>query len=128
MSVDYACLVVCSVARDRAEALYRARLQVGIYVAVAISDVVVNFHACQADQAAIRTAIAEGGIGAVGNATSDRLVNLFAIAGTPDEARQQATRYQEAIPHVILHPPYAPPLSPDATEDAFRNIVTTFAD
>ena len=127
MSVDYACLIVCSVSRDRAEARHRARLQVGIYVAVAISDVVVNFHGCQADQAAIRTAIAEGGIGAIENATSDRLVRLFAIAGTPDEARQQATRYQESIPHLILHPPYAPPLSPDATEDAFRNIVSTFA-
>src|SRR5262249_52743277 len=80
------------------------------------------------DQAAIRTAMADGGIGAVESATSDRLVSLFAIAGTPDEARQEARRYQESIPHVILHPPYAPPLSPDATEEAFRNIVTTFGD
>jgi alkanesulfonate monooxygenase SsuD/methylene tetrahydromethanopterin reductase-like flavin-dependent oxidoreductase (luciferase family) len=127
-TVDYASLIVCSVSRDRAEALHRARLQVGIYVAVPISDVVVHFHGCQADQAAVRAAIVNGGMQAVEGATSDRLVELFAIAGTPDEARKQATRYAESIPHVVLHPPYAPPLPADATEDAFRNIVEAFGD
>ena len=126
--VDYACLVVCSIARDRADAVHRARHQVGIYVAVAITDVLVNFHGCQADQAAIRAAIAKGGMRAVEDATSDRLVELFSSTGTPDEARTQMTRYEDSIPHVILHPPYAPPLSADATEDAFRNIVATFGD
>jgi 5,10-methylenetetrahydromethanopterin reductase len=101
---------------------------VGIYVAVAISDVIVQFHGCQADQAAIREAIAKGGTKAIEAATSDRLVELFAIAGTPDEARKQATRYRESIPHVVLHPPYAPLLPADATEDAFRNIVAAFGD
>jgi alkanesulfonate monooxygenase SsuD/methylene tetrahydromethanopterin reductase-like flavin-dependent oxidoreductase (luciferase family) len=128
MSIDYASLIVCSVSNDRAEAIHRARVQVGIYVAVAISDVIVQFHGCQADQAAIREAIAKGGTEAIEAATSDRLVELFAIAGTPDEARKRATRYRESIPHVVLHPPYAPLLPADATEDAFRNIVATFGD
>jgi len=127
-SIDYASLIVCSASSDRAEAIHRARLQVGIYVAVSVSDVIVDFHDCQADQAAIRAAIAKDGMRAIEAATSDRLVDLFAIAGTPDEARKQAIRYRESIPHVVLHPPYAPPLTPDATEDAFRNIVAAFGD
>ena len=125
-SVDYASLIVCSIAKDRAEAIHRARVQVGIYVAVSVSDVIVNFHGCQAEQAAIRDAIAKGGFEAVEGATPDELVELFSIAGTPDEARKKVQRYQESIPHVILHPPYAPLLSSEATEDAFRNIVSTF--
>ncbi|HTY53676.1 MAG TPA: LLM class flavin-dependent oxidoreductase [Candidatus Binataceae bacterium] len=128
MNVDYASLIVCSVAKDRAQAVHRARIQVGIYVAVSVSDVIVHFHGCQAEQAAIRAAIAQGGVEAIEAATSDKLVELFAIAGTPDEARKQAIRYRESIPHVILHPPYAPLIPADATEDSFRNIVATFGD
>ncbi|CAB4869067.1 unannotated protein [freshwater metagenome] len=124
--VDYACLTVCSVSSDRAEAMRRAKLQVGIYVAVDITDPVVHLHGLQAEQAAIRAAIEKDGFAAAGDATSDEVVELFAIAGTPDEARKKAAAFQEAIPHVVLSPPYAPALSPEETEDSFRNIVETF--
>jgi alkanesulfonate monooxygenase SsuD/methylene tetrahydromethanopterin reductase-like flavin-dependent oxidoreductase (luciferase family) len=124
--LDYACLTVCSVSSDRAEAMRRARLQVGIYVSIDITDPVVQHHGLEAEQAAIRATIEKDGFAAAGDATSDELVDLFAIAGTPDEARAKAVRFQEAIPHVVLSPPYAPSLGRDETEDAFRNIIDTF--
>jgi alkanesulfonate monooxygenase SsuD/methylene tetrahydromethanopterin reductase-like flavin-dependent oxidoreductase (luciferase family) len=126
--LDYACLTVCSVSSDRAEAMRRAKLQVGIYVSIDITDPVVQHHGLEAEQAAIRAAIEKDGFDAAGDATPDELVDLFAIAGTPDEARAKAVRFQEAIPHVVLSPPYAPALNPDETEDAFRNIIETFGD
>lgn len=124
--VDYACLTVCSVSDDRAEAMRRARLQVGVYVAVDITDPVVHHHGLQAEQAKIRAVIEKDGFDAVGEVTSDEVVDLFAIAGTPDEARAKAARFREAIPHLVLSPPYVPALSSDETADAFRNIIETF--
>jgi alkanesulfonate monooxygenase SsuD/methylene tetrahydromethanopterin reductase-like flavin-dependent oxidoreductase (luciferase family) len=125
---EHAALVICSVSEDRAEAIHRARIQVGMYVAYPISDVSVQFHGVEAEQLAIRQAMMTGGIEAIEDATDDKLVELYAIAGTPDEARSQAARYAEAIPHTVLHTPYVPPLTVDETEDAFRNIVDTFSD
>jgi alkanesulfonate monooxygenase SsuD/methylene tetrahydromethanopterin reductase-like flavin-dependent oxidoreductase (luciferase family) len=126
--VDHAALVICSVSDDRAEALRRARIQVGMYVAYPISDVSVQFHGCEAEQAAIRQAMMAGGIAAIEGATADKLVGLYALAGTPDEVRKQARRYEGALQHIVLHTPYVPPLTADETEDAFRNIVATFGD
>lgn len=127
-SVDHAALVICCVSNDRAEALHRARIQVGMYAAYPISDVAIQFHGCEAEQHAVRVAMMQGGIEAIEGATADRLVELFAIVGTPDEARKQAARYAESISHVVLHTPYVPPLAPEETEDAFRNIVAAFCD
>jgi alkanesulfonate monooxygenase SsuD/methylene tetrahydromethanopterin reductase-like flavin-dependent oxidoreductase (luciferase family) len=127
-SIDHAALVICCVSEDRAEALHRARIQVGMYVAYPISDVAVHFHGCEAEQAAIRMAMMEGGIEAIEDATDDKLVELFALVGNPDEVRKQAQRYDEALSHVVLHTPYVPPLSTEETEDAFRGIVAAFGD
>jgi 5,10-methylenetetrahydromethanopterin reductase len=127
-SVDHAALVICCVSDDRAEALHRARIQVGMYAAYPISDVAINFHGCEAEQAAIRQAMMSGGIEAIEGATDDRLVERFALVGTPDEVREQLRRYEDALPHIVLHTPYVPPLRPEETEDAFRNIVETFGD
>lgn len=124
--VDYACLTVCSVSTNRAEAMRRARLQVGVYVAVDITDPVIQFHGYQKEQAALREAITTRGYASLFDATPDHLVKHFAIAGTPDEARADLRRFQESIPHVVLHTPYAPALSIEESEDAFHNIVATF--
>ena len=60
------------------------------------------------------------------NVTSDALIRKFSITGTPDEAREQVEAYRKVIPHLILHTPYVPPLQAEESEDAFRNIVSTF--
>jgi alkanesulfonate monooxygenase SsuD/methylene tetrahydromethanopterin reductase-like flavin-dependent oxidoreductase (luciferase family) len=126
--VDYACLTVCSVTNDRVEAMRRARIQVGIYVAVDITDPVIQFHGYQKEQMALREAISSRGYESLADVTPDYLVQHFAIAGTPDEARASLRRFHESIPHVVLHPPYAAVLSAEESEDAFRNIVATFGD
>jgi alkanesulfonate monooxygenase SsuD/methylene tetrahydromethanopterin reductase-like flavin-dependent oxidoreductase (luciferase family) len=126
--VLHAALVICSVSDDREEALRRARIQVGMYIAYPIADVVVAFHGFEKDQAAIREAMMSGGVAAVENATSDRLVEQFAICGTPPEAREQAKRFADGFDQVVLHTPYVPPLAAEDTTDAFYNIVRAFGD
>jgi alkanesulfonate monooxygenase SsuD/methylene tetrahydromethanopterin reductase-like flavin-dependent oxidoreductase (luciferase family) len=51
---------------------------------------------------------------------------LFTIAGTPDECREKLARYSEVLTHVVLHTPYAPPLTADDSRDAFDAILQTF--
>jgi hypothetical protein len=64
---------------------------------------------------------------ALQDVTDDRLVEQLSITGTPDEARTQFARYAESIPHVLLHTPYAPPLSGEESEDGVRRILETFS-
>jgi hypothetical protein len=35
---------------------------------------------------------------------------------------------EAVLDQVILHTPYVPPLGPDESADAYRNIIITFAD
>ncbi|MGQ0624002.1 MAG: LLM class flavin-dependent oxidoreductase [Sporichthyaceae bacterium] len=126
-SVEVVGMVICSISDDRTEALRRARIQVGMYVAHPSSDRVVAFHGLEADQHALRAALLSGGVGALENATSHALVETFSISGTPEEARRQALQYEGVLPHLVLHTPYMPPLSIEETRDAYSGILRTFS-
>jgi alkanesulfonate monooxygenase SsuD/methylene tetrahydromethanopterin reductase-like flavin-dependent oxidoreductase (luciferase family) len=127
-TIDHIGMVICSVSRDRAEALRRARIQVGLYVANPVCDAPVAHQGLQAEQAAVREVLMSRGIDALESATDDKLVAAFSFTGTPDEVREQVADYPHALSKLVFHTPYVPPLTPDETEDAFRNIVETFAD
>ena len=127
--LDIASYLICSVSKDRAEAMRRARIHVGMYAAgTPIGDAIVQWHGLEADMLPVRQALMTEGPVALERVTSDRLVEAFSIAGTPDECRQQLKAYQEALPNrtIILHTPYVPPLTREESADAFRNIVEVF--
>jgi alkanesulfonate monooxygenase SsuD/methylene tetrahydromethanopterin reductase-like flavin-dependent oxidoreductase (luciferase family) len=124
--IDIASYVICSISKDREVAMRRARIQVGCYVAYPPSAEICEHHGLGDDQRAVAEALMKGGPAALADTTSDALVKKFSITGTPDEARAQIDEYKKTIPHLILHTPYVPPLSAEESEDAFRNIVTTF--
>ncbi|MEV6647308.1 LLM class flavin-dependent oxidoreductase [Amycolatopsis sp. NPDC051371] len=125
--IDLTAYVVCSVAEDRAVALRRARLQVGVYVLFPASAPVAEFMGLEEDRDAVLRAFAKDGPAGLERATSDALVRAFSIAGTPDECRERLQEYDGALSHVILHAPYTPFLTGEESEDAFRAIVSTFA-
>jgi hypothetical protein len=58
--------------------------------------------------------------------TSDKLVEVFSITGTPEEARQKLGEWKAEIPHIVLHTPYVPPLTAEESEDAYRGIIDAF--
>lgn len=124
--VDIASYVICSVSEDREEAMRRARIQVGCYVAYPTAAEICEQHGLGDDQRAVAQTLFTEGPGALANITSDALVKKFSISGTPEEAREQVEEYKKAIPHLVLHTPYVPPLTAEESEDAFRNIVKTF--
>ena len=124
--IDIASYVVCSVSETREIAMRRARIQVGCYVAYPLAAHICEQEGLVDDQRAVMEALMAEGPAALEHATSDALVERFSITGTPDEVRGQYEEYRAAIPHLILHTPYVPPLTAEESEDAFRNIVSTF--
>ena len=118
---------ICSVHEDRKVAMQRARIQVGLYACNHVSDAVVQFEGLAEDRDAVLAAVMERGLAVAAEVTSDALVHALSITGTPDEVREKFAAFDNALDHVILHTPYVPPLTNEETEDAYRNIVRTFA-
>lgn len=125
-SVHLANETVCSVSTDRAEAMRRARIQVAQYVAHPATEHIADHHGLGGSVAAARDAIMRHGPAAAESAVGDDLVELFTISGTPDECRAKLTSYADVLTHVVLHTPYAPPLTADDSADAFDAILQTF--
>jgi probable F420-dependent oxidoreductase len=125
--VEVTALVICSVSRDRDEALRRARINVGNYVAYPVASTVIEFMGLQEDRDHVLTRLLSEGPAALATAASDELVRTFAIAGTPDEAAEQLAAYDGVLPHIVLHTPYVPPIDRASSEDAFRSMVQAFA-
>jgi probable F420-dependent oxidoreductase len=125
--IDVTALVICSVSNDREEAIRRARINVGNYVAYPVGSTVVEYMGLQEDRDHVLMRLLSEGPAALATAASDELVRTFAIAGTPDEAAEQLAAYEGVLPHIVLHTPYVPPIDQASSEDAFRSMVQAFA-
>jgi probable F420-dependent oxidoreductase len=122
---DLAVEVICSVNTDRDLAYRRGRIHTGFYVVHPVSDPVVSLHGFEVERDALRRGLLTRGPESLID-TPDELVEAFSITGTPQEARQKLDAWTTQIPHVLLHTPYVPPLSPEESEDAYRAIIETF--
>jgi probable F420-dependent oxidoreductase len=123
--VDVAALLLCSVSDDRDEAIRRARINVGNYICFPGADPVVQFMGIAEERdELVGRLFAEGPVAF--DSIPEEIVKMFAVCGTPDEGREQLDEY-EALPHVVLHTPYVPPLAAADSEDCFRNTVAAFA-
>ncbi|OMC33135.1 hypothetical protein A5742_14680 [Mycolicibacterium fortuitum] len=125
--IDLASDVICSISDDRDVAYRRARINVGFYVTHPVSDTVARLHGVEDLQNEVRRLLFTEGLAGL-EKTPDELVEIFSITGTPDEARQKVEQFRGALPHLILHTPYVPPLQPEESKDAFEAIVDTFRD
>jgi probable F420-dependent oxidoreductase len=124
--IDLVTQVVCCVSTDRDEALRRARIHVGQLVLNPVSDGVVAAHGLEKQRDEVRNALMNGGPAALADVTDDELVRTFSIAGDPREAREQLARWDGVADHVMLHPPYVPPLDAGETADAYYQILSAF--
>ncbi|GAA0612100.1 LLM class flavin-dependent oxidoreductase [Sporichthya brevicatena] len=124
--VDIASMVITCVHPDRKEAIRRARIQVGVYTCFPPCDPVIKHHGLEREKQAVLDAVAAKGFDALQDVTDDKLVDLFSIAGTPDECRAKAKEYADSLPHIIFHTPYAPPMLPEESAENVLNLCDTF--
>jgi len=121
--VDSVLEVLTSVDEDREAALRLARINVGLYVAHPVSSDIVEFEGLTEERDAVFQTLMTEGPAALAQTTSDALVKTFSIAGTPDEARAQMSKFQESVRHLVLHIPYMPPISGKDSQRAYLNAV-----
>jgi alkanesulfonate monooxygenase SsuD/methylene tetrahydromethanopterin reductase-like flavin-dependent oxidoreductase (luciferase family) len=116
--------VITSVHPDRDVAMRRAKIQVGFYVSSRFADLPCQLHGVVEQQARLRAALRSRGPAALAD-TDESLVEVFAIAGTPTEARERLSEY-EGVGHLVFHTPYVPPLTAEESADAYMNTLTAF--
>lgn len=124
--VDIASLIICSVDKDREQAMRLARINVGMYVLYPVAASIVEFMGLQDERAALMQVLMNEGPAALATATPDSLLRAFAICGTPEEALEQLAEFEDVLPHIILHTPYVPPIRQEESEAAFRNLLQVF--
>lgn len=95
-------MVICAVAEHGARARAFAATQVAVFAARQSAAPLMAFHGFERETADIRQALGRGDFPAVAAAVSDRMLDVFAVYGTPEEARERFTAafdglYDEAL-------------------------------
>lgn len=125
--IDLTSLVITAISEDREMARRIARINVGNYIAYPVAWPVVEHMGLQEERDAVLNAMLFEGTDALEKATSDKLLEVFAISGTPDEAMEQFERLDGVLDHIVLHTPYVPPIDGKDSAESFRTVCRTFA-
>ena len=123
--VERAAAITAAVSTDRTEARRWARHHIAYYSVIPYFDVMFELHGFQHEAAAIRAAAAAGDPDAMIEAVSEEMIDTFAIAGTPDEAREQLAGW-DVLDVAVFFPP-AFQLSDEEIAANHRALLETFA-
>lgn len=114
--VARAALVITAVDADPAAARARARQQIAFYLGVTTYFTeLVAYHGLGDAAEAVAAAFREGDVDGASARVPDAMVSEFALAGSPDEVRAAAQRFDGVVDSLIL---YAPAFGLTATEVA----------
>jgi enoyl-CoA hydratase/carnithine racemase len=94
---------LASASEDRVQARRDAAAMIAFYGSV--KSYAPMFAGFEAEAAAIREAFARGDAGAMVAAVTKAIVDELAVAGTPDEVREQLRRCDGIVDEVVLSPP-----------------------
>ncbi len=97
--------VICAVDPDGDAARQRVKGQLAFYASIPYYDVVLDLHAFGRDTTRIREAAQRGDHAGMVAGVSDEMVDQVAIAGTPQECRDQLARHEGLVDEVILTSP-----------------------
>jgi probable F420-dependent oxidoreductase len=103
--VSMCAVVICAVADDEEQARREVAGQLAFYSAPKAYGAVLERQGFAAAGDAIRAAFASGDHEAMVAAVPDAMIDELAVAGTPDQVREQLRRYDGVLDHVIVYPP-----------------------
>lgn len=125
------CWLVTSISDDRVQARRDAAYQIGFYFSTRSYGHIADFHGWGKEVEAIQKAFFEKkDMAAVADAVSDEMIDTLAIAGTPDDCREQLQRFQAVLDFPIFIPPGVGPariLPQGRVIENFEKIIQTFA-
>lgn len=123
---DLAGWVITSIDSDRRQARRDAAYQIGFYLSTRSYARITDFHGWHAQKQAIEHAyFVQQDMEAVADAITDDMIDMFAVAGTPDDCRQQLRRYEGVLDTAVLYSHGSGPSRGRAT-DNLRRIIELF--
>jgi alkanesulfonate monooxygenase SsuD/methylene tetrahydromethanopterin reductase-like flavin-dependent oxidoreductase (luciferase family) len=126
-SFDHASWINCAISNDRTEALRELKFHVGRFLATRSYSSVLDSLGLQKDRVAIQEAFfgKPGDSQALIAAVTDEVALAHGVAGTPDEVREQAKRYNGVIDTPVFYSASAF-MSKDRIRENIRNMIETF--
>ena len=119
--------MITSIADSTEQARNEARGQIGFYYTTRLYHSILEPHGWKAQGEAIAAAFRKGDFAGMAAAVTDEMIDEIAIAGTPDEVRDQLKAWEGLADHVLLYTPSIGMKSARVQEN-LDAIVDTFAD
>lgn len=123
---EFTTLKVCGVDADRSAARERARHTIAFYSTLPYFDVVLDPAGFTDAKLRIREAFARGDVPAMLREVTEEMVDELALAGTADEVREQARRYEGLVDTLILYSPTFA-IGPDEQRANHEAMIAAFA-
>lgn len=124
--IDITTLLITSISDDRKQAIQDAKNQIAFYASVKSYEGILNLHGWEKQKLAIWEHFKTFNLPKMAEAVTDDMVEQIAIAGTPDECRDQLKKWEGFIDLPILYTPTAGIRAGRVMEN-HRLIVETFA-
>jgi len=125
-ALDVGVLAVGAVDENRKRAFDLARPGVGFYFSVPYFAPLLQLHGFEEELERGNAAWAERDMQAMTAAVSDRMVEAFALAGTPDEIGRKLSEYAEIVDFVEVMSPLG--LAGDETLEQTRRLIKTLSE
>ena len=125
-ALDVGVLAVGAVDENRERAFDLARPGVGFYFSVPYFAPLLQLHGFEEELERGNAAWAERDMQAMTAAVSDRMVEAFALAGTPDEIGRKLSDYAELVDFVEVMSPLG--LTGDETLEQTRRLIETLSE
>lgn len=117
--------VITSISPDGEEARRDAKRQIAFYSTVRTYDPILDLHGWADQKAAIRAAFARRDWAAMAEAVTDDMAEAVAIAGTPDQCREQFPQYEGLLDEALFYSPTFG-VSRERIAENHRLIIETF--
>ncbi len=118
--------VITSVAGSTEQARNEARGQIAFYYTTRLYHSILDVHGWREQGESIAAAFRKGDFAAMAAAVTDEMIDEIAIAGTPDEVRDQLEQWQGFADHVLLYSPSVG-LRGGRVQENLDAIIDTFA-
>ena len=118
--------VIASVADSTEQARNEARDQIAFYYTTRLYHSILRPHGWEAIGEAIAAAFRQRDLKAMAAAVTDEMVDEIAIAGTPDEVREQLDQWTDLAEHVILYSPSAG-MDKARVQENLNGLIDTFS-
>jgi probable F420-dependent oxidoreductase len=124
--LDFTSLVITAISHDRKQAIQEAKNQIAFYASVKSYEGILNLHGWEQQKLSIWEHFKTFNLPKMAEAVTDDMVEQIAIAGTPDECREQVQKWDGLLDLPILYTPTAG-VSAARVMENHKLIVETFA-